>query len=91
MEAEQNLTVCDHFGKLDKKALYKLFDEWAEGGKCYENHAMLKVPENKELLVSLSGYVLGCARNSAHKCLLKAFEEDKKHCLTLNPDTGSLW
>lgn len=91
MEAEQNLTVCDHFGKLDKKKLFQLLDQWATGAVCFEKHPMQRVPENKELLVSMTGYVLGCSRNTIHKCLAKAFEDEDIQCLTLNPDTSSLW
>lgn len=91
MEEEKSLTVCDHFSGLEKEKLEKLLDNWATGDVCVFKHIMEKEPSNAKLLISLSGYFLGCARSTDTKCLAKAFDEDKKYCLTLNPTDGSIW
>lgn len=91
MEEESNLTVCDHFSKLQEEKLEKMLDKWAAGEVCSKKHLMEKVPSNPKLLISLSDYFFGCARATDTKCLAKAFEDNKDHCVTLNPTDGSIW
>lgn len=83
--------VCSHFGKLKKKDLALLLEEWAKGGSCYRKHSQMASQHDASLRISLVDYHLGCARDTDHKCMVKDYEKDHDKCLTLNPVDGSIW
>jgi hypothetical protein len=91
MDVESSHKVCKHFGKLKKKEVAKLLDEWTKGGACYRKHSLGTVTQDSKLRISLVDYHLGCSRDTDHQCLVKDFQEDGDKCLTLNPLDGSIW
>lgn len=91
MDIEDEHKVCTHFGKLKKKEVARLLEEWAKGGICYKKHSTMATPSDPELRISLTLYELGCKRDTEHKCLVKDFEKDSENCLTLNPLDGAIW